>query len=264
MKYYEVRPEGDKVVIMLSGYMFGAWSLMPLARCFTDQRVYCIDSIADGENHDETFDEFNESLSGFLNDRDIDKVTLIGYSMGGFAAQYFASKYPEYIDTLILLGSCHPRDHQDFCYKSSSEFGDYLFTLSPDDIYRITTWNLLSVPARNDMGLMAALRDDFLRAPPDKACCMNQLRAMAQLIEHQSQFSTDVDCLSLYARQDLVIKPESTLKSHGNKQIELQSVEGGHLFVYEKPVEVYDIINTWLTRRGASLACSHPNLSLGG
>ncbi|HBV38943.1 MAG TPA: hypothetical protein DEF05_04430, partial [Erwinia sp.] len=206
MRCHEISAEGDNTVIILAGYMFGAWSLVPLARCFTHHRVYCIDGIADEEDGRNAFDAFNTYLNAFLIGRKAGSVTLIGYSMGGFAAQYFTSHYPDAVDSLVLLGSCHPVDHDGFCYASSAAFNAYLFTLPMEDIYRIATWNLLSPAAKNDMALMATLREAFLRDPPSAAACLNQLGAMAHLIR-QPPFFSAIPCLSIYALQDLVIKP---------------------------------------------------------
>ncbi|MEI2263929.1 alpha/beta fold hydrolase [Erwinia sp. CGal63] len=219
-----------------------------MARCFTNHRVYCIDGIADEEDPCSAFDAFNTYLHAFLSGRKTGSVTLIGYSMGGFAAQYFTSRYPDAIDSLVLLGSCRPTDHEGFCYASSAAFTEYLFTLPMEDIYRIATWNLLSPAAKNDLALMATLRDAFLRDPPSKAACMNQLGAMAHLM-HQRLHYPAVPCLSIYALQDLVIKPTYSLRSGDADNIEMKAVEGGHLFLYENPAEVFRLISAWLKMR---------------
>lgn len=44
-------------------------------------------------------------LYGFINDQQLDKVTLIGNSLGGHIAILFALKYPKRVEKLILTGS---------------------------------------------------------------------------------------------------------------------------------------------------------------
>lgn len=48
--------------------------------------------------------DFEEKLARELKKRKIKKATLFGYSLGGFIAANFASKYPELVDELILVG----------------------------------------------------------------------------------------------------------------------------------------------------------------
>jgi len=55
---------------------------------------------------DYTFEEFALIINEVLNQLGIvDKINLIGHSMGGFAALAFAKKYEERIDSLILVQS---------------------------------------------------------------------------------------------------------------------------------------------------------------
>jgi len=46
---------------------------------------------------------FNAELAGFLNKERIDKVSLFGWSLGGFLAGGFALKNPDRINELILI-----------------------------------------------------------------------------------------------------------------------------------------------------------------
>jgi pimeloyl-ACP methyl ester carboxylesterase len=47
---------------------------------------------------------FEDELSSFLDGRGLRKVSLFGWSMGGFLAADFAARYPEKVDTLLLAG----------------------------------------------------------------------------------------------------------------------------------------------------------------
>lgn len=47
---------------------------------------------------------FADSLASYLKEKSIDKVSLFGYSLGGFIACEFAIKYPTMLDELILVG----------------------------------------------------------------------------------------------------------------------------------------------------------------
>ena len=51
--------------------------------------------------------QFTESLLTFLDAQQISKVSLCGYSMGGFASLLFAKVYPERVNSLTLCGVRH-------------------------------------------------------------------------------------------------------------------------------------------------------------
>ncbi len=47
--------------------------------------------------------DFAEELKDFLTGRSIEKISLLGWSMGGFLACNFAAEYPEMVEELILV-----------------------------------------------------------------------------------------------------------------------------------------------------------------
>ena len=47
---------------------------------------------------------FNHQLLGQLDERKFDKVSVFGFSLGGFLAAEFAARFPEKINELILVG----------------------------------------------------------------------------------------------------------------------------------------------------------------
>ena len=52
-----------------------------------------------------TIKQFAEDLHDFMDEKDIDKATLLGFSDGGNIALTFALKYPEKVEKLILNGA---------------------------------------------------------------------------------------------------------------------------------------------------------------
>lgn len=49
------------------------------------------------------FDSFAQEICSFLDDKAIPKVQLFGFSMGGYAAYYFASKYPDRVERIMSI-----------------------------------------------------------------------------------------------------------------------------------------------------------------
>lgn len=50
-----------------------------------------------------TFDTFAKNILDFLNGNKIEKINLFGFSMGGYAALYFAHLYPERVNKIMTL-----------------------------------------------------------------------------------------------------------------------------------------------------------------
>jgi pimeloyl-ACP methyl ester carboxylesterase len=49
--------------------------------------------------------KFSEEISDFLEQKQLDKVNVFGYSMGGYTAMYHALEQPGRIDRLVVLGT---------------------------------------------------------------------------------------------------------------------------------------------------------------
>ena len=71
--------------------------------------VYAIDTRGHGKtprgNMPFTIRQFAEDLSGFMNEHDIRKAHILGFSDGGNIAMVFAVKHPDRVNRLILNGA---------------------------------------------------------------------------------------------------------------------------------------------------------------
>ena len=60
-----------------------------------------------------SFDDFSEQLIDLINELKIEKIHLVGFSIGSLIARNFATKYGDRLQSLILLGSIYKRsEHQ--------------------------------------------------------------------------------------------------------------------------------------------------------
>jgi pimeloyl-ACP methyl ester carboxylesterase len=50
-----------------------------------------------------TFDVFAGDILNYLYEKKIEKINLVGYSMGGYAALYFAYKYPNRVKSIVTI-----------------------------------------------------------------------------------------------------------------------------------------------------------------
>ena len=58
------------------------------------------------------FDDFSEQLIELINELKIEKIHLVGFSIGSLIARNFATRYSERLQSLILLGSIYKRSEQ--------------------------------------------------------------------------------------------------------------------------------------------------------
>ncbi len=82
--------------------------------------VYMLDQRNHGQSpHDDvnSFDSMRDDLVGFLNQQGIEKTILLGHSMGGKTAMYFAADYPERVERLIVADIA-PVDYMQLNEKS--------------------------------------------------------------------------------------------------------------------------------------------------
>ena len=59
-----------------------------------------------------SFDDFSEQLVDLINELKIEKIHLVGFSIGSLIARNFATKYSKRLQSLILLGSIYKRSEQ--------------------------------------------------------------------------------------------------------------------------------------------------------
>ena len=59
-----------------------------------------------------SFDDFSDQLIELINELKIEKIHLVGFSIGSLIARNFATKYGNRLRSLILLGSIYKRSEQ--------------------------------------------------------------------------------------------------------------------------------------------------------
>lgn len=97
-----------KVLIWLHGSLGNAYEFVPFANHFVAKgyRVISIDQYNAGAtpvpNFDASFDDLNDDIKALLDLLRIKKVTMGGFSRGGFLATSFYARYPSYLNALIL------------------------------------------------------------------------------------------------------------------------------------------------------------------
>lgn len=110
--------KGERCVVLLHGYLESmlVWEeFVPLLYKYV--RVVTLDlpghgiSEVKGEVH--SMEYLADTVAAMLDKLGIGRCTLVGHSMGGYAALAFCEKYPERLDGLVLLSSTPNPDSPD-------------------------------------------------------------------------------------------------------------------------------------------------------
>ncbi|MPS75126.1 MAG: alpha/beta hydrolase [Chryseobacterium sp.] len=111
MAYMDVKPEksNGKTVVLLHGKNFNGayWKTTIQALAKEGFRVIVPDQIGFGKSSKPTgyqfsFQQLAQNTKAVLDDLKLDKIYLLGHSMGGMLATRFALMYPETVEKLIL------------------------------------------------------------------------------------------------------------------------------------------------------------------
>ena len=109
--------KGERCIVLLHGYLEALEVWESFAKLLkTRYRVVTLDlpghgiSEVKGEIH--TMEFLADVVCGVLDALEIDKCTLVGHSMGGYAALAFAEKYPLRLDGLVLFHSTPNADSE--------------------------------------------------------------------------------------------------------------------------------------------------------
>lgn len=107
-----------KPVVILHGLFGSARNWRSIAKQLADNyQVFVVDLRNHGESgHADSmyYMEMVEDIRQFLHDRQLDKISLIGHSLGGKTAMAFALEYQEMLDKLIILDIAPIQYHNDF------------------------------------------------------------------------------------------------------------------------------------------------------
>lgn len=102
--------KGEKCVVLLHGYLESMYvwdDFLPLIT--PEVRVITVDipghGITDSVAEVHTMEMMADILHDMLDAMGIERVTMVGHSMGGYVALAFCEKYPESLDGLVLLSS---------------------------------------------------------------------------------------------------------------------------------------------------------------
>ena len=143
-----------------------------------------------------SFDDFSDQLLELINELKIEKIHLVGFSIGSLIARNFATKYGDRLQSLILLGSIYKRSEQQQIIvnerfeqakkelKLSRQalkrwFSDKYLENNPDIYEKIS-----SILSRNNMANFLKVYELFVRHKNDEDFEKIQTKTLVMTGEH--------------------------------------------------------------------------------
>jgi pimeloyl-ACP methyl ester carboxylesterase len=115
--YYERSLNINKIPnIFIHGVGLDNTMWYPQKKKFKDNHVIFYDILNHGKSKKGysrlTFENFSNQLNNLLTHLKINKINLIGFSIGALIAQYFSLEHSNKVDKLILIGSVYKRSEK--------------------------------------------------------------------------------------------------------------------------------------------------------
>lgn len=184
-------------------------------------RVIAIDTRGHGQsprgNKPFTIKQFANDLLDFMDERNIEKAHLLGFSDGGNIALAFALKHPERVDKLILNGANLFPSGVKPLYQWPIEFG-----------YHIAKWfSRKSDKARKNTELLGLMVNEPHIDPSELA-------------------KLTLPVLVIAGTKDMIKKSHTQLISNSLSNSTLIFIEGDHFIASKNPVAFNDAVEKFL------------------
>lgn len=250
MLNFEKKGNGKETLVLLHGFMenLSIWSDME-PHLSKDFSLLKIDLPGHGQSEilDEvhTMELMAEEVKKVLDHQNLEKVHLLGHSMGGYTSLAFAEKYPDSLKSLTLFFSTYfPDDEEKKQQRIKSyriikdAFAHYaragipnLFNPNEKDILEGKIEVALATAlSTNNLGALACVKGMVKRT--DKKHIMENLEAKI---------------LVLAGKHDNAVKTDITIKNLPDRtNIKSYVLDCGHNGHWEKPGICAEIINTEL------------------
>lgn len=183
--------------------------------------VYALDTRGHGQSpkgqEPFTIRQFAEDLKDFFDLHEIDHAHIIGFSDGANIAMVFASKYPEYVNKLILAaGNLDHRGLKENFYAAVVKAYDKARKQAQDDLEQMEKAELLSL---------------MINQPNISFEELGQIQAQTLVIS---------------GHQDLVPVEHSELIADHIEGAFLEVQDGDHFFLYDNPEAFIDEVDYFL------------------
>ncbi|WP_069806679.1 alpha/beta fold hydrolase [Vulcanisaeta thermophila] len=254
--YYE-RIGNGPALVLIEGLGYSSWMwIMQKEDLSRDHELIIYDNRGVGKsdkpNYPYTMDLLVEDLRNLIDALGLDKVHVLGVSMGGMVAQLFAIKYPSRVKSLILVSTHHGGKDVEPPPKETLEamFGEPPPNIKNDvELYRYkmsyafsTTW------LQNNKDVLDYLISLRLREPQPKEAYLNQAHAALTFDVSNQLSQVRVPTLVVHGDEDKVVPITNACMLF--RKIETASLVifkgAGHLLIIERARDFNNLVRGFI------------------
>lgn len=250
MLHHEISGNGKKNLVLLHGFMENSSIWDDMEQHFSkDFTLIKIDLPGHGQsetNHNiHTIDFMAEKVKEIADFLKLEKINILGHSMGGYTALALAEKYPSNIETLTLFFSTTLADDEE--KKQIRKRSIAVIDENFDTFVKTSIPNLFSDTERDILEGKITLAKEIAKSTNKEGVKAAQL-GMAERPDRTSVLENlDAKILIIAGRHDNAVKTENLLKVIPDKtNIKTYVLDCGHNGHWEKPSICAEIINTEL------------------
>jgi pimeloyl-ACP methyl ester carboxylesterase len=251
--HYETYGRG-RPVILLHGWL-GSWALWrnTIEELGKEFRTYALDFIGFGESADRgagfSVDTYVDLVNQFMEKLGIVRAPLIGHSMGGTVSLGVASRYPNKVVKVAVIGSPIQGSSLNPVLKLSGykSIADLVFTLP---FLRDTViYGLTHLGTRDGKALYRMVKEDAAKTSPESFFQSIGTLRKTDLTELLPQLQMPI--LGVYGRRDIIVNPKQgkVLLKFAPNSVEAWFENSGHFPMMDEPERFYKTISDFLNGR---------------
>lgn len=193
--------------------------------------------------HSEDFDEIIDILFDYIKE---EKVNILGFSLGGYIASYFAVTYPNRVNKLFMLAATPGASNEAEIERRKEKFA----VIEKNGFNGLTyekAQSLVEKKNQNDEDLIKTIQDMFMDL--GKETFISQLTSTFNRLDlFHDLVNLDLPIYFYYSTEDRLLNHESIKKLLSTEHnIKIVSREGtSHNISLEEPKELSKQIKKWM------------------
>lgn len=248
--HYEVYGRGQPV-IFLHGWL-GSWALWrdTIENIGTEFRAYALDFFGFGESKDRMTDysveNFIKLVSEFMDRLGIVSAPLVGHSMGGTVALGVASRHPEKVSKVVVIGSPVDGSSLNPFLKLAGYRGIADLTFAMPVVLNSFIYILTHMGTKDGKTVHRMVKEDASKVSVD---AFFQSIGTLRKTDLRSQIrDVSVPVLGAYGRRDIIVDPGQSKVLHASipHSQEAWFENAGHFIMIDEPAAFQQTITQFL------------------
>jgi len=193
--------------------------------------------------HMSCFDDSNEFLNTYFKE---EQVNILGFSLGGYVASYFACKYPHRVNKLFILAASAGTLQEEEIQKRNKAIA-LLDNFGFKGLSHKKVVSLLETTNQKDENLIQLIQKMYVDLGEKVfRTQMSSTLKRENLLDKMSEL--DVPMTFLYCDEDRLVNTKWIENfSHLNEQATFETISStSHMLPLERPLEVSQAIKRWV------------------